>query len=779
MGTRSFLLRVDCDAQPLLSLWRTHCVFNQRLPDAIRWLFRMRRGECGDTEELRALYREVADFIIAARENLNFDYLMNSVSMSGREWKPDTAIRAGATWTDQALRWQRQGILLYDKRKVYGDLPGSITSVILREAKAVVASYDTLVNQWQDEYADWRRRKEQWERNHPEYMRLRDRFRRGEEERHGRFTRRAERDDAYLEWLKANPDLAAWRGGEAKVVDPDEEAERRIARAKRWKRASKRAEEFFRVNPELYALHRLHMQYEREFVRRRKRNNKWREGFKLRPTFTMPDPLLHPRWLLFNAPQTQPTGYKDLVLPSRAGRAGSIRLKLLVDTKNNGKYPSDWVHVSYRADPRLAAIRREQATRQVTRGRERGTQKPVVRYIFRDDQMGIDRPVTIKGARLILRGLPPRTGYVLSEEHPPRGIVPYLSLTVEIRDLPKTKRATAITISDTGEKTKSGKTRKKKILPDGLVSCAVDLDVHGIGFFTRAISGLPESEWTHDGLKVIQSKHLDVGHLETRGGYEIWSAGPTLEHIRDHKREIARARRKRGKPVRGERSHIRLQSHISNMGEDRFKKAARAIINEAWRGVNLRTGDEYPRADVLIMEDLKWFNPDAIRERGINRMLANWNRSHLMAFIEQFARDAGIQHGAMERVSAWGTSQVCSKCGALGRRYRIERDRDSRRPVLRFASLGEPLPLFACPNPECRGRNQTEPDRPFTCNADHNASINLHRRYVLGERAVKEFLALPKDRQAKQKRLDRIDALLRPALTRLHRLDDSDLATPF
>ncbi len=270
-----------------------------------------------------------------------------------------------------------------------------------------------------------------------------------------------------------------------------------------------------------------------------------------------------------------------------------------------------------------------------------------------------------------------------------------------------------------------------------------------------------------------------MGHLEPRKGDAIWSAGPTLEHIRDHKREVARARRERGKPVRGERSHVRLQSHITNMGQDRFKKAARVIINEAWHGVNRRTGEEYPRADVLIMENLKWFNPDAIRERGINRMLANWNRSHLMAFIEQFAKDAGIRHGAMERVSAWGTSQVCSKCGALGRRYRIERDRDSGRPMVRFASLGEPLPLFACPNPACRGRNQTEPDRPFTCNADHNASINLHRRYVLGDRAVQAFLALPKDQEEKRAMLEEIGALLRPALERLHRLHDADLATPF
>lgn len=796
MGVRAIRARIQCDPETLQHLWRTHCVFNQRLPVAIGWLFRMRRGECGADDAQRALYKEIADFVIGAPAKSNFDYLMNSVSKPSLDWMPGTAKKikvkvqrdgrteeiTGETWADRAVDLLSRRVLLYDKRAVYGDLPQSMTAVVIRDAAAAIASHDALTKIWQAESKEWTERKEKWEREHPEYMRLRDRFAEGECDRRGRFGKRSERDHAYLDWLEKNPTLAAWRGGEARVVPLDDHAKDRVAKAKRWKQASKRAEEFWKVNPELHALHRLHIEYEREFARRRRTStNKWREGFKRRPTFTTPDPLRHPRWCQFNAPQTSPPGYKDLTLPAHRRSPGSLRMRLLTGPRADGKHPDEWIDIQFRADPRMAALRRVSRRRTITRGARAGQEVEAAHaYCFRDDQLGVERDARISGVRLIFRGLPPRNGYTLSPERPPPGLTPYLVFTVEVKDQPRTERAKKITFHETGEQTKSGKRRKRKALPEGLVSVAVDLDARGVGFLTRAVSGLPESAWTHDGVQVVQSRYLDIRERIANGdGAADWLEGPTLEHIRDHKRQIGRARRQRGKPVKGERSHIRLQSHITNMGEDRFKKAARKIVNEAFRGCNTRTGEAHPRADVLLMEDLKWFNPDAIRERGINRMLANWNRAHLMQFIEQFAADAGLRHGKAERVSAWGTSQVCSKCGALGKRYRIERDAVSRRPVLRFAGVNEPLPLFACPNPKCRGRRPERPGRPFTCNADHNASINLHRRYVLGDAATAAFSALPKDASEKRDALGRIEQILRPALERLHKLSANDLETPF
>lgn len=69
-------------------------------------------------------------------------------------------------------------------------------------------------------------------------------------------------------------------------------------------------QEFWKVNPELEALDKLHGFYEREYVRRRKTKRN-PDGFDHRPTFTMPDAYRHPRWFVFNAPQTNPSGWRN------------------------------------------------------------------------------------------------------------------------------------------------------------------------------------------------------------------------------------------------------------------------------------------------------------------------------------------------------------------------------------------------------------------------------------------------------------------------------------
>jgi IS605 OrfB family transposase len=171
--------------------------------------------------------------------------------------------------------------------------------------------------------------------------------------------------------------------------------------------------------------------------------------------------------------------------------------------------------------------------------------------------------------------------------------------------------------------------------------------------------------------------------------------GPQLSAIASHKRALAGKRRERGKPIRGEESCVELQAHVDNRGEDRFKKGARRIVNFA------KQND----CDLIVIEKLAGLIPDAERERGINKALASWNRGNLAKWIKQLAGDAGMR---VVEVHPSGTSQLCSHCGALGARFSA----DHGQP--RFDIVGK---MFACP--ECG----------YTANADHNASVNLHRRF--------------------------------------------------
>ncbi len=782
LGVRALRTRIECDRASLLALWRTHRAFNERLPNLITRIFAMRRGEVGPTPEQRGLYQRVARFVLA-RDARDAPYLLNSVSIRG--WKPGKALTmnatvsgtggsemvAGESWAVEAARLSGEGNLAFDKAVLRDGLPDSLFQPLIRDAVAYIRGHDELVRNWRREHAEWLKRKTEWEAHeeHKKYLALRPRFDEFEASVGGKAGKRRGRWHLYVKWLREHPDLAAWRGGPAAVNGLNAKAEARVARAKPWKQRSIEAEEFWKVNPELAALDRLHGYYEREFVRRRKRKRN-PDGFDHRPTFTMPDPVLHPRWALFNAPQTAPNGYKDLRLPDGSG-LGSVSLRLLTGERGADGWPKDWVAIRFHADPRLARFTERTVRTTFGKGKKKGHDKTKPSFFFTDDQLGgIERPAKIGGAKLIFEDIH------LNPDGSLKSATPYLVFACAIDDKPLTERARAIQWSETGEVTKSGKKRKAKRLPAGLVACAVDLGIRNLGFLTLAV--LSEN---HE-IRVLRSRNQWLGEVEERGRHAgRWSPGPELAHISEHKREIRRLRQRRGKPVKGEESHIRLQQHIDGMGKDRFKKAARAIVNFALNvegAASPRTGDAYPRADVLILERLAGFIPDAERERGINRALVNWNRGQLVARIKEVAKDAGLK---VFEVHPAGTSQCCSKCGSLGRRYSIARDEATHTPVIRFGWVEK---LFACPNVKCPGRARGREDRPFTCNADHNASVNLHRQFVLPDQAGKPVEVYGREwtnrTEPKRGRLiQEIEDSLREPLERLHGLRPREVDTPF
>jgi len=131
------------------------------------------------------------------------------------------------------------------------------------------------------------------------------------------------------------------------------------------------------------------------------------------------------------------------------------------------------------------------------------------------------------------------------------------------------------------------------------------------------------------------------------------------------------------------------------MGQDRFKKGARRIVNFAYKN----------GCDLIIMEKLAGLIPDAEKERGVNKALVNWNRGHFVQWVKQLAADIGIR--VVEVHPHW-TSQLCSRCGEMGARFSA----DHGQPI--FDAVAK---IFACP------------DCGYTANADHNASVNLHHKF--------------------------------------------------
>ena len=436
-----------------------------------------------------------------------------------------------------------------------------------------------------------------------------------------------------------------------------------------------------------------------------------------------------------------------LCLPKGGGDLGSVDLLLLVGEKTGTKYPNCWSSVRFAADPRLSEFKPITKTRQIQKGKAKGQETISRAFVFLDRQLNMERPAQISGIKLLFKRVRlDSDGLLVSAD-------PYLVFTCNIEDVPYTETAKAVKWVDSGEK------RRRVVVPSGLSTCAVDLGIRHVGFATIAT----QDSKCDGGVHVLRSRNIWIAQEEEQGRHPgRWSSGPELHHISDHKRRLRYLRRLRGKPVRDESSHVELQDHVTNMAADRFKKAARAIINFALNvegKKEVKTGEPYPRADVLLVENLANLLPDAERERGINAALIEFNRGHLVDRLAEVAKDCGLK---LVKVSPVGTSQVCCQCGALGRRYSIARNEESSCADIHFGFVE---PLFACP---CCG---------YRANSDHNASVNLHRRFLLGDAAIRRFREWQQgSKQERAEVLRRIEETLL-ALRLMHKLEVA--YTPF
>lgn len=541
-------------------------------------------------------------------------------------------------WAEKALEINRSGRILFDRNKPPLAFGSEFWRKLCEMTTQLIHGNDELKELWGNEHDDWLSEKKDWEEKNPAFIKVLPVFK-DFETKEGKITKRRGRWHRYLDFLRSHPELAQWKDGKSVINDFSPEEEKDL-RKKFHKKPGKILEAFFEKNPQLKALdkkYKEYLDYTRPWAKRR-----YKDGFKHPPTFTMPSPIKHPAWYSFKHGST----YKDLGISN-----GTVELKVLTSESGKGR-KGEWIPFSFKADKRLNLFKHV--------GKEGKGKKA---YLYNDSALGVQKEAEIRGLKLIFKGskFDKETRIIIPGK-------PYLIFTCEIED-----NKSRLSLKQKSFDKYSTAWLRKKVLSEipanELTTCAVDLGIRHLGVATIRRMG-----------DLVKTKFLRVD-------------GPTLIHISEHKKALKDGRSLRGKPIKGEQSFIELQSHVTNMGEDRFKKGAHEIVTFAYEN----------KADLIILENLKGFIADATYEKGINKAMAAWNRGNLVKWIKQTADYYGIR---VVEVDSFYSSRLCAKCGAPGARYTIKDGIPEREWVGK---------LFACY--ECG----------YMANADFNASLNLHK----------------------------------------------------
>jgi putative transposase len=220
------------------------------------------------------------------------------------------------------------------------------------------------------------------------------------------------------------------------------------------------------------------------------------------------------------------------------------------------------------------------------------------------------------------------------------------------------------------KKIKARKVMERKQDPD-LVTVAVDLNVKNLAVITVRKHG-----------RIIQTVFVADHGLDA--------------HRYRHLKRIAKKQWLSGRPIKGEHSNQQLWRHIDRLNEDAAHKVGRQIASVCAR---------YPGC-VLLFERLRKIKPGpGSKSRRMNRRRANQVRGKISAHTKA---KAYLQQVVTVEVNPHGTSQYCSRCGALGERFSY---RGGKRIVEKWGKL------FWCR--VCH----------YEAHADFNASVNVHRSF--------------------------------------------------
>lgn len=734
--------RLILSKSELTELWNIHNLFNRKLSDFIRLLVRAVAGKCGDNETERKFYRDFVGFILAS-DAKNAKYLFNGVAND--QWvansankikvemtEPDGSVKevTGADVTGQALDLLAQGKKLFRKNELFSGLPRWAGEFILGDAVAFFSGHQAQVQLWETEHALWEKKKRQWEEENPEYMNVRPKLVRfHQNEGSSSLSSRRLRWHKYLDFFESNPEFAAWRGKSDPVVRPlDEAGLESVKKAFQNEKAKRKLQAFFRVNPELKILDIKHAEYEKEFAPRAKKLRSGKviqtDGFKLRPRFTLPDAARHPRYLYLNGEQTSPNGYRRLMLPGK--RAGTLEINVSGDSTK-----SEWKSYSFRGDDRFWQFQQQivdveakkrsspdadpgdnpaeapEADETAANDKKAPVLKKKIVYSYNDPHLNENFAAEIKSARLRFitdRGGEPRRAYL------------EFSVKRECREI----REKAAAIKFVPLKRGDREWKQLTFVKDTTIA------FFHLGITSACYATLATGEQGKTPT-VLDSRRLWLSHMnETEGK---WKGEPKIEDILRHDRELRGKTSQRTKLVKGEVSDAALRKHIRLMENDRYKKTARRIIDYAINKDErqYQSGVSLPEADVIIIGDFSGVGVSGKNPRSLNRLISLWKRPQIIALVKDMAAEAGIK---VLEASSWGGSQVCSRCGSLGRRYLITSRNKKEETEVRFSEFGR---HFGCPG--CGHRD----------NAEKNAVFNLvNTLFTKGEHFehFREFLKL-------------------------------------
>lgn len=735
---KSFSAKIICSGKELMELWQLHLEYHRRLRSFITLLQSALEGRAGENENQADFYRRFVKFTVAA-DAKNAKYLFNGISLD--RWIPNSAnkIKAkfteedgskteilGETVTTEAVALLSQGAKLFDKNELMKGLPRWAGEFILNDAVAILSGYFSLSALWKSRKKNWERAKKDWKIENAAYMSVRQRIIDFEQENAKTTNVRSSRWDKYLEFFKANPDLLNWRGAEpgGTIVEYSDDDHSEIKKAGSRERSGLKIRLFFKNNPELGILQKTHRHYAQNFAPKRfKRGRIWIEtdGFDRPPTFTLPDAVLHPRWLWLNGEQTTPTGYRIETLPS-GNRAGKIKIQLL-DT--GGK--TYWKTFTVRGDTRfeyliseLIEVKKKSRTKaadvdslpeNVDNPDTHDKKTKMVKkksWFYTDKHLGEVFEADLKSTRLRFdinhRTGQPQSAYldfsIKRESREPSeaarnvAFVPIKESNLSKFDLPE---------DATEENSKSNLPKRMK-LPDHITVAFIHLGITSAAYGCIA-TGRMGTEPT-----ILNTRKLWLSHFDENTGK--WKGEPKLKKILADRQKQREKMRSRFRLTRGEKFDIELTRHIRKMEEDRYKKTARRIIDYARNTDNLRlsgTDLPLPAADIIIIGDFSDVKQKKENSRFLNELISIWKRPEILALAKDLGREAGIP---IYSKSSWGGSRVCSKCGALGKRFLITKqsgEKNTNQKIV-FSKIG---------------RNFFCPDCGYQQNVEINAVINL------------------------------------------------------
>ncbi len=355
--TVSFGARVGPDqAETIGALWETHQIYHQGLKEIILFLNKVRQGK--DTEYTKDLTpeqkQELAAYVycmIRGGAQGSRDFFVKATIKSSKDGslrKLIAKIRDGAKkqfgkdserFADTSMKCETALSLLdklkgnppYHPFKAFREemermLPRPFCWMALSSAVARILGHQTQMEGWHSSHNEWLAQKNTFEAANAEYTNALGCFAGGVSKEvwlksiQGKLLWFEETFDSnkglycnqLVRFLESNPELLKWRGS-TDQYRPITDAQRRELQS--ITDPAKRSVKLLAItkdnNPELGELLKTHKIWKKRFYRPASKKRHM-DGFDHPPTFTLPDPLLHPAWMVLSGPQsTSLKGYEQ------------------------------------------------------------------------------------------------------------------------------------------------------------------------------------------------------------------------------------------------------------------------------------------------------------------------------------------------------------------------------------------------------------------------------------------------------------------------------------